>query len=108
MMHHPVAKVRGQDLAQFRIVVDRAVEYQGQTELLINHRLRSFVAQVDDGKASVPEPGIGLDVAALAVRTASCQPVHHSMNARLVGRRTVEPDFTANAAHVRTGTRTTR
>ena len=96
---------RGEDLAQLRVVVDRPVEDQRQTELLIDHRLRSLVGQVDDRKAAVPEPGIGLDVTALPVRTASCEPVHHSINARLVGRRTVKPDFTADAAHSRTGTR---
>ncbi len=63
------------------------------------------VGQVDHRQTPVPEAGIVIDVTPVAVRTASCEPVYHSMDTRLVGRGAIKPDFAAYSTHIRTGAR---
>ena len=73
--------------------------------LLIDHGLAGFVREVNNGEAAMAQADIGIDVTTLIVRAAPRQPVHHALNARPVWCCTIEPDFTAYATHINTGTR---
>lgn len=86
--------------AQLAIVVDGAVEHQGEPQLRIHEGLIGAQRQVDDGQAPVPHPQGAVAVASTMVGTTPPQVHHHGRDGAEVRRGAVEAQFTANAAHV--------
>ncbi len=87
--------------AQLRIVVDGAVEDQGQPQLLVHHGLVGALGKVDHGQAAVAETQGAVAVAAAVVWAAGTQPFGHGGHRRQVGGPAVESQFSTNAAHGR-------
>ena len=63
--------------AQFFVVVDGAVEDQGQMECLVHHRLFSVLGEIDDRQAAVTECERAVLIYTLSVRSAFGQTVAH-------------------------------
>ncbi|MNO51799.1 hypothetical protein D3C76_422010 [compost metagenome] len=66
--------------AQFREVVDRAVEGQGQSQLIVDHRLRRTVRQVHDFQAAMAQGNRPLAVKTPGVGASRCQVMGDSLN----------------------------
>src|SRR4029453_17572693 len=81
------------------IVVDAAVEDQGEPELLVGHRLPAGLGEIDDLQPPVPEPARAVGPEAFAVRTAGLQTRQHAPDGLTVRRATVEPQFAADSTH---------
>ena len=85
--------------AQLGIVVDGAVEHQGQAGGRVHHGLAGAVGQVDDGQAPVAQGGGAVEMQTLAVRPAPGEAGHHAFQGRRLGSGAVEAEFTGDAAH---------
>jgi hypothetical protein len=62
---------------QFRIVIDLAVEDDGNRAVLVEHRLVPAI-YVDDRKAAMAEADASFEMETVTVRAAMCQRVGHS------------------------------
>ena len=85
--------------AQFRVVVDGAVEHQRDAAGGVEHRLPRVLRQIDDRQPPVPQPHRPIGVLALGIGPAPRQLGQHAIHRRRVGRLVVEPEFTCYAAH---------
>ncbi|MNR40945.1 hypothetical protein D3C85_1592800 [compost metagenome] len=72
--------------AQFREVVDRAVEGQGQAQDIVDHRLRRSVRQVHDFQAAMAQGNRPLAMETPGVRATGCQMMGDAFDGRQVGR----------------------
>ena len=85
--------------AQFRVIVDAAVEYDGQAQGRIDHGLLGGIGQIDDLQPAVAERHPALSESSGAVGTAGSQHFRHSLDRTAAGGISIEPDFTADATH---------
>ncbi len=97
----PVA-ARDETRAQILEVVDLAVEDEPDRAVLVGHRLARVRRQIDDAQPPEAEPGpaAGRDVHAVAVGAAMEHAIPHGGHIRFARRPAVEPQFTADAAHI--------
>ena len=86
-------------LAELAEVVDQAVEDGGQAELVVDHRLRAALGQVEDLQPAVPERGPSHGVHAGPVRAPAVHGLVDPRDRAHVRVATVEPDLTRDAAH---------
>ncbi len=100
-MREEVVAGRDQLFAQFRIVVDAAVEDDGQAERRVDHRLAGLFRQVDDLQPPVPEGDAPLRDDAAAVGAARRKRFCHPCHGRRIGKRAIESDFSGNSTHIR-------
>jgi hypothetical protein len=91
--------VSPQFLAELLVVVDAAVEDQGEPELLVGHRLGAGLGQVDDLEPAVAERDRPAGEEALAVRTAGLQTRQHCADGLAVRGPVVEPQLAGDSAH---------
>ena len=89
-----------QFLAQIPVVVDAAVEDQGEPEVAVYHRLSAADRQVDDRQPPVAEGDGPVGDDALEVGASRHHGTCHPSHRRYVGRPSVEADFSADATHV--------
>jgi hypothetical protein len=95
----PVA-VPAQLVAQLAVVVDAAVEDDGQPQLGVDHRLVPVGREVDDGQPAVAEGQRSVRVGAGVVGSTRHHGVAHEADRGEVGGAVVEPEFTGETAHV--------
>src|SRR5690606_26687888 len=81
------------------VVVDAAVEGDGEPELGVDHRLGRPLAQVDDLQAPVPERHRSLGPEPRPVRPSVAHRRCHPRHGGRVGRAPGEIDLTAEATH---------
>ena len=86
--------------AQLRVVVDGSVEHQSQTCGFIHHGLAGTFGEINDGQAAVAERNATIEKQAITIRPAPGQFFHHALQDRLIGRQTIETEFTRDATHV--------
>ena len=86
-------------LAQFRIVVDAAVEGDRQAEIGVHHRLFGARRQVDDRQAAMAEHHPAAPDDAFGVRAARRHRFGHACKCGGGRHRPVEGQFAANATH---------
>jgi hypothetical protein len=86
--------------AQFLVVVDAAVEHQGQPEVAVDHRLPATRGQVDDRQAPVAERERTVRDDAVGIGAAGRHGTRHPGHRGHIGRLSVEADFSADTAHV--------
>src|SRR5690606_13695960 len=89
--------------AQLGIVVDAAIEGDGQAELGVGHGLARPFGQVDDPEPAMRERRVVMDDEAGAVRPPRRECLHHPGLGERRRRRAVEPYFSANATHESVG-----
>ena len=96
---------RGQGRTQLDVVVDLAVECDPHRRVLVRHRLVAKRRHVDDREPPEPEAHarIFADEDALVVGSAVLEAIAHRHDRLRAHRRTVERQFTADAAHRRIG-----
>ena len=93
----------GRELAaQLAIIVDAAVEHDGEAKLRIDHRLLRCGSKIDDAQAPMAEGDAILHEGAARVRPARVHSLRHGCNAT-AGGASIEGHFTANAAHSSSG-----
>ena len=85
--------------AQLGIVVDAAIEGDGQPERGVDEGLRGRLREVDDLEPPVAEPGRPAQNHARAVRPARRHGVAHSFNSCRRRGHTAHAKFSANSAH---------
>src|SRR5512133_3054246 len=88
-----------EDGAQFGIVVDGAVEDEGQPARRVHHRLSGALRQVDDRQAPMAEGDASVGPATCRIRPAPRQAVAHAQDGGLIGLISVPAEFTGNATH---------
>jgi len=87
-------------VAQPEIIINLAIEGNGDGAVLVVHRLRAVHGQVDDGEAPMPQRNRALDERAAAVGAAVGDDVGHALEQRRVRRTfTVAIYEAADAAH---------
>ncbi len=90
---------RDQFAAQFRVVVDGAVEHQRRAGAGVDHRLARARRQVDDRQPPVAQPHRPVGMLAFGVGAAARQLRQHARHRHRIGWRVVEPEFPCYAAH---------
>lgn len=88
-----------QRLPQSRVVVNRAVEYQRQSQLLIHHGLIGPLGEVYNGKASMSECQRPVTITPRMIRTALIKSVGHSGNRSQIRPSTIETQLATNSTH---------
>ena len=86
-------------LAELAEVVDQAVEDGGQAQLVVDHRLRTALGEVEDLEPAVPERGASHRVHAGSVRPTAVHGLVDPRDGRDVRVAPVEPHFTRDTAH---------
>ncbi|MNI79814.1 hypothetical protein D3C73_1362970 [compost metagenome] len=86
-------------LAQFRIVVDAAVEGQSDAQIGVHHRLLRLLRQVDDHEAPMSQSHWPTHHYAGSVRSPGREGVRHPLYRAGVGGAPVEVDLAAKTAH---------
>ena len=86
-------------LAELAEVVDQAVEDGGQAQLVVDHRLRTALGEVEDLEPAVPERGASHRVHAGSVRPTAVHGLVDPRDRRDVRVAPVEPHFTRDTAH---------
>ncbi len=89
--------------AELGIIVDAAVEGDGQPQLGVDEGLRRGFGQVDDLQPPVGEPDRAANDRAGAVRAAGRHRVSHALEPRGRDSAAGEVDLSADAAHMRAG-----
>ncbi len=90
---------RLQLLAQFRVVVDGAIEDQCESGRVIAHGLRGTFRQVDDRQSPVSQRDRAVEPGAAAVRSAPRERIRHPAEHAPVRRLSVKAQLTADSAH---------
>ena len=85
--------------AELAVVVDHAVEDDGEAELVVDHGLGAALGQVDDLEPAVAERDVALRPDAGAVGPPGRHDVRHPVDRRDVRARAVEGHLSAYAAH---------
>src|SRR5215813_9164688 len=92
---------RAKQLRQFPVVVNFAIENNGDIPLFIEDRLMAAF-QINDRETSMTEPDVGLDIKALIIRSTMrdhvCHPAQRLFLDRLV---VIVMKYTAYSAHAR-------
>ena len=88
-----------QVLAQFAVVVDGAVEDQGQAQFRVHHRLVGADGQVDDAQAPVAQAQAAVAPAPAVIRPAPLDLVHHPIDRPKIRWRAVEAQLSADTTH---------
>ena len=88
-----------QFLAQFRVIVDAAVEDDGETELRVGHGLGRVLGQIDDLETAVPEGGGPPCDDTGTIRAAWGQRPGHCCDGGCVRRPAIKSDFSGYATH---------
>ena len=86
--------------AQLAVIVDAAVEDQGQAERRIAHRLRPALAQIDDLQPPVAEGDPALCNDAFAIRPPWRLPGRHPGNRAGICRASIKGKLAAQTAHI--------
>jgi hypothetical protein len=86
--------------AQFGVVVDTAVEDDGEPEIGVGHRLGRLLGKVDDAQAPVPEGDASLRMYPASVRPARGERFHHPPDGGRIGECAFGSDFSGNSTHV--------
>jgi hypothetical protein len=94
----PVA-LGAQPATQLVVVVDAAVEHDGQAEFLVPHGLGAALGQVHDRQPTVAKRHRALGHETVVVGPAGAHQVQHPLHAANVGRRAVEANLAGDSTH---------
>ena len=85
--------------AEFGIIVDAAIERDGEAKIGIHHGLASLLREVDDGQAPVAERRIAMDNQPGAIRPPRRYRIHHFRLHEGRGLSPIKAHFTTDPTH---------
>jgi hypothetical protein len=87
--------------SQIAVIVNLTVEHDDDGGVLVEKRLVSARAQIDDRQAAHADPDVAFDQRAIVVRAAMADAGRHRLHRGRADRASIEADDANDAAHVR-------